>query len=110
MTDVDRWLNEQDPLNWEPELPDAEAEALRRSILKAAASTAPSRKSARQLVLAAGAITVFVVALVLTWVGHQLSVALPHATVRTVQSTLQLQFSAPGGRRILWTFNPGVRL
>jgi hypothetical protein len=113
MTEINRRLREADPVRLEPGLsPDTVAE-MRRAVL-VAAHAAPRRSlvESRQLALAAclglGVVTGVVVA-------HRVppaatgDVAGPVTSPESDQRT-QVQFSTPGGTRIVWTLDPGFQL
>lgn len=113
MNDITRHLREADPLAREPgPTPDAIAE-LRRIAVSAAqdSSRAPVPWMKRSLVVAA-AVALIVGAGMLANRRTPATVvdtrALPAATTATERT--QVQFSTPGGTRIVWTIDPSFHL
>jgi hypothetical protein len=108
MKDLRTQLRDADPVVREQGRSHQDVARMRRHVLSAERETT-TRRSAIPLALAA--------ALLLTCIG---GVLLTRASVSQTSSTItapaaeqhvrQLQFSAPGGTRVIWTFNPNLQV
>jgi hypothetical protein len=104
-------LQDADPVSREPGLSADVLADLRRAML-AAAHAAPDRPLfwGRQLALAA-CLTVMVLTGIVT--AHRVPPAVrdvPTPAVSSSAQRTQVQFSTPGGTRIIWTLDPGFQL
>jgi hypothetical protein len=114
MKDVRSLLDEADPIRREPELPDGDATRMRSVIVSAARQPArPSPFWSGALALAAAA----VLAVVAGTIGErrlptrQVSSEIEPAIAPSANGERrQLQFSTPGGTRIIWTLDPEFQL
>jgi hypothetical protein len=119
MTDLHTLLENGDPVRKDRELPSADAQRMRRIIVAAALDQAPARTPwQRPFAIAALGVLLAVVG---TMTGHRVIVQQSPALAPTEPvSTLggstadgdrrQLQFSTPGGTRIIWIFDQNLRL
>ena len=102
-------MREGDPLTRDPGLSEAEASAIRRRVVSEAAGQ-PARRVAWRDAFAIAAAIALVIAVGLTS-GRRLSApsVAPGGTAVADSSRpaerRQLQFSTPGGTRIIWTFD-----
>ena len=124
MTNLSKLLNDGDPLRSDggeaAELSTVDAERMRRVIVSAALESRPSRAPwLRPLAMAAVAALLVAVG---TMTGHQVIVE-PAPAAGTPEPLAaidgsggdggdrrQLQFSTPGGTRIIWIFDQNLRL
>ncbi len=99
------------PRSEEPGLSNADAQAMRRAMLRAVVSPAPALAWPRALAVAA-----VVVAMVIAGAaaGRRMpprGTAMPQEAAATVdEGRRQLQFSTPGGTRIIWTIDPNFHI
>jgi len=104
MDELRRSLQAGDPLRHEPALEPADVDAMRRAVLAAR----PSPRGSHAIMLA---IATSLAALVVAgaWIVRSTPApaasALPTAVGERVISRRQLQFSTPGGTRVIWTFD-----
>jgi hypothetical protein len=113
MTDLNRRLRDADPVRLEPGLPLDTVAEMRRAVIVAAHS-APRRSflESRQLALAACLGLAVVTGVV---VAHRVPSAPAGDAAGALTSPepdqrTQVQFSTPGGTRIVWTIDPGFQL
>jgi hypothetical protein len=113
--DLREELQASDPVGREPDLDMHDAEAMRRAILRSLDRRRPDAASwPHPLMLAATlAVTVGASILVRNHVPRRHDSVVPQQRVvpqETVAASagerLQLQFSTPGGTRIIWVFDP----
>ena len=110
MTDINRRLRDADPVRLEPGLPPESIARMRRAVL-AAAQAAPRHSilGSRQLALAAclglAVVTGIIAAHRVPPAAVEVAAPSPASDQRT-----QVQFSTPGGTRIVWTLDPGFQL
>jgi hypothetical protein len=117
MTDLKKLLAHGDPLRDEGDLSAADAHRMRRIVVSAALAAAPARTPwLRPLALAAAGALLVVVG---TVTGHRPEAPPLAAPAADPISTIggssgddrrQLQFSTPGGTRIIWIFDQNLRL
>lgn len=110
MKDIRSLLDEADPLRREPELSEADATRMRSVIVSAARQPGrPSPFWSGALALAAAAVLAVVAgtlgerSLPTRQVSSQIEPAIAPAAIGERR---QLQFSTPGGTRIIWTLDP----
>jgi hypothetical protein len=111
MKDIGRLLRDGDPVALEPEMSAADAQALRRAVLAALATTDRATSRWPGPLLAGAAVTAALAAGV--FVGLRtpaprvspIETALSHAS-DAAGAHRQLQFASPGGTRIIWVFDP----
>ncbi len=113
MNDIRNLLRETDPVAREPRPSPETLTEMRRAVLAVARMTPATPVWGRQLTLAAS-LTVMVLAAVVAASrvpsapsGPDASSSVPTAV--SGQGT-QVQFSTPGGTRIVWTLDPGFQL
>lgn len=118
MTDLNKLLNDADPIRDDRGLSTVDAERMRRVTLSAALESAPERTPWLRpfAVAAVGALLVVVG----TLAGHRVADRpSPAATPDPATTALggstgndrrQLQFATPGGTRIIWIFDQNLRL
>jgi hypothetical protein len=119
MTDLTTLLHDGDPVREDAGLSPVDAERMRRVVVSAAIASVPMRAPwLRPFAIAAiGALLVVVG----TMTGHRVIVERAPAPMTTTPVALpdesaadgerrQLQFSTPGGTRIIWIFDEGLRL
>ena len=104
MKDLRSRLLQGDPLLREGELSGAESRRLREHIL---ASKIAPKNSYSSLMFPVAAMLLVMAAGSGWWVRTSIPEAAPESTQ---MRTRQLQFSTPGGTRILWTFNDDLEL
>jgi hypothetical protein len=118
MTDLNKLLNDADPIRDDRGLSRVNAERMRRVMLSAALESAPERTPwLRPLAVAAVGAVLVVVG---TLAGHRIADRpSPAATPDPATTALggstgndrrQLQFATPGGTRIIWIFDQNLRL
>jgi len=118
MTDLKQLLEEADPVRVDGELSPADAQLMRRTIVSAVAETRAAHVLWRRpLAFAAAAALLIVIA---TLGGHRVFVrTVPDANLAIDPLAApgggdvdrrQLQFSTPGGTRIIWIFDQNLRL
>jgi hypothetical protein len=117
MTDLNRLLNDADPMRDDRGLSRLDAERIRRVIMSAARESAPDRTLwLRPAAIAAVAALLVVVG---TLAGHRIAdrpspAPTPDPVTALGGSTgddrRQLQFATPGGTRIIWIFDQNLRL
>jgi hypothetical protein len=116
MTELKTRLIESDPIRLEGELPETDAQRMRRMVV--AAANAPATSSAiwrRPFAFATLAALLVIVGAI---AGHQrgepqVALAPPEALTSGGGGDAerrQLQFSTPGGTRIIWIFDQNLRL
>lgn len=101
------------PLSNEPRLPQADVQAMRRAVLGATVSPASPLLWPRAL-----AVATVVVMMVIAGAaaGRRLSVREPlppqdaNGAIVQPDGRRQVQFSTPGGTRIIWTIDPNFQL
>ncbi len=105
-------MREGDPLRRDPGLSDDESTALRRRVVQEASGRQPRRLGWREPLTLVGALALLIMAAIVT--DRRAPVRQPEALVSTqparVPERRQLQFSTPGGTRIIWTFDPDFSL
>ena len=105
-------LREADPVGTEPPLSPDEAARMRRAILAASAEPSVSHSRPRLTLALAAMLTIAatVGAISARRFAARLEppAATPDATVAAART--QVQFSTPGGTRIIWTFDPEFSL
>ena len=112
MKDIRTLLRAGDPVAHEPGLPPEAVADLRRAVLGAARAT-PGRPVlwGRQLAVAAGLTMMVLTGLV---VAHRVPSAVrdvpPPITPPVSAKRMQVQFSTPGGTRIIWTLDPAFHI
>ena len=112
MTDVGKWLKAGDPLGGERRLDDDDARAMRRAMMAERRTT--SDAAWPQPIVLAAAIAITLAAGIA--VGHRLpparGSAVPAAAHQATEpgERRQLQFSTPGGTRIVWVFDSNLVL
>jgi hypothetical protein len=113
MNDARKWLQAGDPLAIEPELSDAEAQRMRRTIVAAAAESSgiPAFRSMRWFVAAVAVLAVVIVGTQSARLTSNRKLRLadaerPLATEPPVTTPRQVQFVTKGGTRVIWQFNP----
>ena len=112
MTDVGKWMKAGDPLGGEPSLDDADARAMRRAML----AERRTRFNAPWPQPIFVAVTVAITLAAGIVVGRRLPP--PRGPVRPAAANRasepgerrQLQFSTPGGTRIVWVFDSNLVL
>ena len=104
MKDLRSRLTEGDPLLHEAELSESESQRLRAHVL---AAKPPSKVSYSTLMFPVAAMLLVMAVGSGWWVRTSIPEAAPESTQGR---TRQLQFSTPGGTRILWTFNDDLEL
>lgn len=117
MTDLNRLLNDADPVRDDRGISRVDAERMRRVILSAALQPAPEQTPwLRPFSIAAVGALLVVVG---TLAGHRIAdrpspAATPDPVSAPSGSTSddrrQLQFATPGGTRIIWIFDQNLRL
>jgi hypothetical protein len=117
MTDLNKLLNDADPVRDDRGLSRVDAERMRRVILSAALESAPERTPwLRPFAVAAVGVVLVVVG---TLAGHRIADRPSPAATPDPVTTLggssgddrrQLQFATPGGTRIIWIFDQNLRL
>ena len=106
------WMREDDPLRRDPGLSDDESAALRRRVVQEASGRQPRRLGWREPLTLVGALALLIIAAMVTDRRppvRQTAALVPTAPVEVPQPR-QLQFSTPGGTRIIWTFDPEFSL
>ena len=111
MKNLNTLLRDADPVSYEPGLSPGAVADLRRAML-VAAQTVPAGRVAwgRQLAMAA-CLTVMVLTGIIA--AHRVPPAVrdvPAAPVSSSAQRTQVQFSTPGGTRIIWTLDPAFQL
>lgn len=114
MKHIRELLEDADPLRHEPELSAADAEGMRRAIVSSSRS-AEQRISFWPRAFALAAAILMVVAIGALGVRRQPAQEKSVAPAQTViepdaGERRQLQFSTPGGTRIIWTLDPHFKL
>jgi len=110
-------LRESDPVAREPELTELEALVMRRAVLAALERAGGRATVWHRALVAAGTVVVAVCAGVLVRThrpaprGPQPPVAAPQPSPQPIAAAerRQLQFSTPGGTRIIWVFDPAFQ-
>jgi len=111
MKDLRQQLVDGDPLTREGELDAADAQRIRHRILAEARTQPAQTRSAwlRPLVVAGGLAACLLLAITIG--GHRASDDAPVApSAPKVAPARQMQFAAPGGTRIIWTFHQELDL
>lgn len=112
MKDLRTLLKESDPLRDDPGLSAADAQAIRRAMLRAV-NTMSTVFWPRALPVAALVVMMLVTGAL---AGRRLRgpepavAANPHVDVAGSHERRQVQFSTPGGTRIIWTIDPNFQL
>jgi hypothetical protein len=117
MTDLNKALNDADPVREDRGLRRVDAERMRRVIVSAALEAAPARTPWLRPFAIAGVGALMIV--VGTLAGHRAAerpaapaaddpLATPGGSA--ADDRRQLQFSTPGGTRIIWIFDQNLRL
>ena len=107
------WMREGDPLPRDPGLSDDDSAALRRRVVQEASGGRTRRLGWREPLTLVGALALLLIAAVVT---DRRVPAPPAQAVRSAAQPdraaerRQLQFSTPGGTRIIWTFDPDFSL
>jgi len=115
MNDLGERLRVEDPLLREPGLSPGDVERMRARVLAAARANRRTF-NVRFVAVAAAATLATVAAIVVVARNPQPPLATdspsPPAAVDTARlpETRQLQFQAPGGTRVIWTFNPNFEV
>ena len=108
MTELRRYLHDDDPIRREPGLPRAEAERMRRLVVSAA------RDDRKRISLTAFALVTGLsgMAAIAVWTAGETPLVRTTsptpsvvASVSEAPSRQQLQFATPGGTRVIWVFN-----
>jgi hypothetical protein len=105
-------LREGDPLRRDPGLSDDESAALRRRVVQEAYGRQPRRLGWREPLTLVGALALLIMAAMVTdrrQPVRQTDALVPTAPIEVPQPR-QLQFSTPGGTRIIWTLDPEFTL
>ncbi|HEY7501506.1 MAG TPA: hypothetical protein VH740_23490 [Vicinamibacterales bacterium] len=115
MTDINKLLKDADPLRDDDGLSCDEAQAIRREMMGAIPDplvTVPAWR--RPLTIAAAAALILGVS---GAVGHRTSSTVSESSAPDTPTTAlgssgtrQLRFATPGGTRIIWIFDPNLRL
>jgi len=114
MSDVRHWLRNADPVADDPSLSEVDAQRMRRAVIAAGDQRRSSFTIGRRTSWAAATlVVVFTVALgVSRWLvlTEDDSAIVPGETAlaappREAGTRRQLQFSTPGGTRVIWIFN-----
>lgn len=110
MKAIQELLKEADPLRVEPPLDEADIRRMRQTVLNAAHETMPVPGGWTYHVLA-GALALLVIAAVTTLarrpeIAQQETAAGAPLNDIAVSPARQMQFSTPGGTRVIWVFNP----
>jgi hypothetical protein len=111
MKDLKQYLVDGDPLAREGELDAADAQRIRHRILaEARTQPAPTRSGwLRPLVVAGALAACLLLAITIGWrLDSDSSRVAPSAPKAT--PARQMQFAAPGGTRIIWTFHQELDL
>jgi hypothetical protein len=108
MKTLAEWMREDDPLQRDPGLSEAEAAAIRRRVVSEAIGRGARRVGWRDAVAVAAAVALMVAVGVTT--GRRLPPPAVPAVVTDDEAgrpaeRRQLQFATPGGTRIIWTFD-----
>jgi len=111
MNDLSTRLRDGDPVRLEPGLPPDARDAIRRAVVAAAETGAPSVPQWRQPLALAAMTTLAVCAATAAYrfseerdrAGAVLVEAVPPAAT-------QVEFRTPGGTRIIWTLDPAFHL
>jgi hypothetical protein len=112
MKDLRTLLEESDPLRGDPGLQAADAQAIRRAML-GAASTMSTTFWPRALPVAALVVLMVVAGMT---IGRRLRAPEPAGAGGQIADSAadhqrrQVQFSTPGGTRIIWTIDPNFQL
>lgn len=114
MNTLREMLQEADPagpLGEEPGLSNADVQAIRRAMLRAVAQPAPSLAWPHAVVVA-GLVVVTIVAGVAAGSRMPARETAPRqeAAAATAEERRQVQFSTPGGTRIIWTIDPNFQI
>lgn len=110
MKDIGRLLRDGDPVALESEMPAAEVQAVRRTVLAALETGEPAMSRWPGPLLAAAAVAAALVAGVAVGLrrpapgGPSIGTAAHGTGADRVHR--QLQFASPGGTRIIWVFDP----
>lgn len=107
MIDLRSRLQVGDPLARETKLSSADRERMRSRLRSAAIDIAPTQRG-RWPAVAAAMLLVGVAAALVVPGPHSPppAVSPTHVTASDLPLARQLQFSTPGGTRVIWTFNP----
>lgn len=114
MTDIRDRLREADPVVTEPAPPAEEVAAMRRRVLEAVAQPA-DRATAWKRTLAIAAAVALVAGAGIDTARRTSRPAQGPATITAVPASAvttrtQVQFSTPGGTRVIWTIDPAFQL
>lgn len=106
------WMRAGDPLARDPGLSDDESAALRRRVVQEASGARERRLGWREPLTLVGALALLMMAAIVT--DRRVPVPPAHAPSpaqpERAAERRQLQFSTPGGTRIIWTFDPEFSL
>jgi len=105
------WLREGDPIARDPGLAQDESAALRRRVVQEASVRRDQRFGWREPLTLVGALALLIIAAMVT--DRRVPVPQPQrgsALQPSPAERRQLQFSTPGGTRIIWTFDPDFSL
>jgi hypothetical protein len=110
MNDVRDWLKDADPVANEPPLSDADVQRMRRAIVTASEPSQSFADWARGSWAAATVAIALTVAVGMSrWMTpapkSDVSASVPATVAPDVGSRRQMQLIAPGGTRVIWTFN-----
>ncbi|MDH3628238.1 MAG: hypothetical protein OES25_11370 [Acidobacteriota bacterium] len=108
-----RWLREGDPLTDAAE----PTSATRATVVEAARQQAARRESPALRLAAGGLVAATTVFLLLTWIALRVpdtTTMPPHTgeivTLPTDSQARQVQFTTPGGTRIVWVLDPNFEI
>ena len=106
------WMREGDPIVRDPGLSDDESAALRRRIVHEASVRREQRFGWREPLTLVGALALLIIAAMVTDQRAPVRHTAANAGAQPAPSgeRRQLQFSTPGGTRIIWTFDPDFSL
>ncbi|MEO7275417.1 MAG: hypothetical protein ABIX28_18905 [Vicinamibacterales bacterium] len=112
MKTLTEWMREGDPVARDPGLSEDESAALRRHIVHEVSVRHARPFGWREPLTLVGALALLILAAMAT--DHREPVAAPDVDAADLSARpaerRQLQFSTPGGTRIIWTFDPDFSL